>query len=98
VGDRPAAEGLGRAVRGLVSVEKLTSVYSTSPCPAVLGHLDHGEGGRRREAVLIAIGADLLAYFILLVRAAIFDFIGLTAHEGPMLLGLPPERPSDDTA
>jgi hypothetical protein len=35
--------------------------------------------------VLIAIGADLLAYFILLVRAAIFDFVGLTVHEGSML-------------
>jgi hypothetical protein len=74
-----------RAARGLASVEKLTSVYSASRRPAVLGHFDHGEGGRRKEAVLIAISADLLAYFILLVRAAIFDFVGLSAHDGPML-------------
>ena len=73
---------MGERFRGLVSVEKLTSVYSTSRCPAVLAHFDHGEGGRRKEAVFIAIGADLLACFILVVRAAVFDRVGLTAHVG----------------
>jgi hypothetical protein len=72
-----------RAAPGLASVEKLTSVYSASRRPTVLGHFDHGEGGRRKEAVFIAISADLLADFILVVRAAIFDRVGVSAHHGP---------------
>ena len=81
-----------------MSVEKLTSVYSTSRCPAILAHFDHGEGGRRKEPVFIAIGADLLACFILVVRAAVFDRVGLTAHVAMLALSLQSEQPSDEGA
>jgi hypothetical protein len=59
--------------------EELTGVDSSPCCPA-LGHLNYREAERRVEAVFVAVGADLLANLVLVVRAAVFDRVRLPAH------------------